>query len=260
MVRGLFHGVAASAVMLAFLAGCSTTAPEADSMTTATELGVFGPRGRAVDGQGVDGGGVYIDPDGNIVGGGAIGGGAIANGGGVFGDGGLHVGDGGELFVGPDGVIREYGADGQVVSDGLGLGLGAYDTAFGSMDPGYRSDPDVQAFIAAAGDRVMFATDSSSLTSEGRETLKRQAGWLRSNPQFGARVEGHCDERGTREYNLALGARRAESVRSYLISLGVEPGRLETVSFGKERPEAICSSESCWSQNRRGVTAIARLR
>ena len=112
-------------------------------------------------------------------------------------------------------------------------------------------------FIVNVGDRVYFLVDQTNLTPEGMETLNRQAQWLNQYPNVSIQVEGHADERGTREYNLALGARRAEAARAYLVSLGVAAGRLRTISYGKERPEALCSAENCWSQNRRGVTVLA---
>ena len=106
------------------------------------------------------------------------------------------------------------------------------------------------------GDRVFFPTDQSSLTDAAKETLRRQAAWLKLYPHVTVRVEGHADERGTREYNLALSARRAAATQAYLVSQGVDPSRIDTISFGKERPVALCDAESCWSQNRRAVTVI----
>lgn len=111
-------------------------------------------------------------------------------------------------------------------------------------------------FKANVGDTVLFAVDQSTLSPEARTQLANQAGWLNQNRGFSAVIEGHADEQGTREYNLALGARRANSVQEYLISQGVTPGRLRTVSYGKERPLAICSTEDCYSKNRRAVTAL----
>lgn len=105
-------------------------------------------------------------------------------------------------------------------------------------------------------DRVFFAYDSSVLSSESQGTLERQATWLRSNADKGIVVEGHCDERGTREYNLALGERRAAAAKSYLVSLGIPSGRISTVSYGKERPAVLGSNESAWAQNRRAVTVL----
>nr|WP_231564668.1 peptidoglycan-associated lipoprotein Pal [Paracoccus halophilus] len=112
-------------------------------------------------------------------------------------------------------------------------------------------------FKANVGDTVLFAVDQSTLSPEARATLSGQAGWLSQNQGFSAVIEGHADEQGTREYNIALGARRASSVQEYLISQGIPPGRLRTVSYGKERPLAVCSTEECYSQNRRAVTVVA---
>ena len=111
-------------------------------------------------------------------------------------------------------------------------------------------------FVVNVGDRVFFPTDQSSLTDAAKETLRRQAAWLKLYPHVTVRVEGHADERGTRESNLALSARRAAATQAYLVSQGVDPSRIDTISFGKERPVALCDAESCWSQNRRAVTVI----
>ncbi len=105
-------------------------------------------------------------------------------------------------------------------------------------------------------DRVFFAYDSSVLSSESQGTLERQASWLRNNGTQSIIVEGHADERGTREYNLALGERRASAAKSYLVSLGIPSGRITTVSYGKERPAVLGSNESAWAQNRRAVTVL----
>ena len=121
----------------------------------------------------------------------------------------------------------------------------------GSATPGSPQD-----FTVNVGDRVFFETDSSSLTAEGQLTLDRQAAWLNQYPQYAIQIEGHADERGTREYNLALGARRAAATRDYLVSRGVNPQRLGTISYGKERPVAVCNDITCWSQNRRAVTVL----
>jgi len=115
----------------------------------------------------------------------------------------------------------------------------------------------VEYFNVVVGDRVFFDTDQHDLTSEAQFTLSKQAQWFAANPGSSASIEGHADERGTREYNLALGARRANSIHAYLVGQGVDASRLRAVSFGKERPVALESSESGWSQNRRGVTAVA---
>ena len=106
------------------------------------------------------------------------------------------------------------------------------------------------------GDTVHFGYDRYELRDEDRNILQRQASWLQKYAQVRVTVEGHCDERGTREYNLALGARRANAVKEYLVSLGVSSGRLETISYGKERPVCTQSSEDCYAQNRRGVTVV----
>lgn len=131
-------------------------------------------------------------------------------------------------------------------------GVGA-DGAFA----GSASDPSSPAYFnQAIGDRVLFAVDQSTLTPEAQSTLEGQAQWLLTNTDYSALIEGHADEQGTREYNIALGARRAEAVQTYLISRGVAPNRLRTISYGKERPIEICSDETCYSQNRRAVTVI----
>jgi peptidoglycan-associated lipoprotein len=123
---------------------------------------------------------------------------------------------------------------------------------------GLAADPSSPAFFTAqVGDRVLFAVDQSTLSPEARATLVRQAQWLGQNPSYAVRIEGHADEQGTREYNLALGARRANAVQEFLVSQGVEAGRMSTVSFGKERPIEVCSEEACYARNRRAVTVLA---
>lgn len=112
-------------------------------------------------------------------------------------------------------------------------------------------------FNEVVGDRILFAVDQSTLSSAAQGVLVGQAQWLLSNPEFTALIEGHADEQGTREYNLALGARRAAAVQEYLVSQGVPDSRLRTISYGKERPLQICSDEACYSQNRRSVTVIS---
>lgn len=127
--------------------------------------------------------------------------------------------------------------------------------ASGLGDPG---DPNsVAYFNQTIGDRVLFAVDTSTLTPEGRAILQGQAQWLASHPTYAAIIEGHADEQGTREYNLALGARRASAVQNYLISQGISVSRMRTVSYGKERPIEVCSTEACYSQNRRAVTVLS---
>ncbi len=121
----------------------------------------------------------------------------------------------------------------------------------GAAAPGSQQD-----FVVNVGDRVFFQTDSSELTDQSRATLDKQAQWLSNYNRYSFTVEGHADERGTREYNIALGARRAETVREYLISRGIPAQRMRTISYGKERPVALCNDISCWSQNRRAVTVL----
>jgi peptidoglycan-associated lipoprotein len=111
-------------------------------------------------------------------------------------------------------------------------------------------------FQQNVGDRVQFGYDRSDIEDTGRGTLQKQAAWLQRFPTVVLTIEGHADERGTREYNLALGARRAQAVRDYLVSLGVSGARIETISYGKERPMCVQSNESCWAENRRGVSTI----
>jgi peptidoglycan-associated lipoprotein len=113
-----------------------------------------------------------------------------------------------------------------------------------------------QDFIVNVGDRVFFDTDSSELSEQARATLDKQAQWLNQYGRYAFTIEGHADERGTREYNIALGARRAQTVREYLVSRGVAAQRMRTISYGKERPVAVCNDISCWSQNRRAVTVL----
>lgn len=112
-------------------------------------------------------------------------------------------------------------------------------------------------FNTTVGDRVLFEVDQFALNASAISILDGQADWLIANPQYTALIEGHADEQGTRDYNLGLGAKRASSVSNYLISRGVNANRLDTVTYGKERPLAICSDESCWSKNRRAVTIVS---
>tara|TARA_B100000315_G_scaffold235399_1_gene250304 strand:+ start:156 stop:731 length:576 start_codon:yes stop_codon:yes gene_type:complete len=117
--------------------------------------------------------------------------------------------------------------------------------------PGSQED-----LVQNVGDRVFFEYDSAVLTPEGRRTLERQAEWLRLFPELKIMIEGHCDERGTREYNLALGERRATAARDYLIAFGMDSSRLQTTSYGKERPYALGHNEESWKLNRRSVTVV----
>lgn len=129
------------------------------------------------------------------------------------------------------------------------LGLGA--NSAGSARPG-----SAQEFTVNVGDRIFFDTDSSAIRADAQQTLSRQAQWLNQYGNYAILIEGHADERGTREYNIALGARRAAATRDFLIARGVSRNRLKTISYGKERPVAVCDDISCWSQNRRAVTAL----
>jgi peptidoglycan-associated lipoprotein len=133
----------------------------------------------------------------------------------------------------------------------------ATDTAGGAGGAGSAATPGSQQdFVVNVGDRVFFETDSTELTPVSRATLDKQAQWLTNYGQYSFTIEGHADERGTREYNIALGARRAQSTRDYLISRGIAASRIKTISYGKERPVAVCNDISCWSQNRRAVTVL----
>jgi peptidoglycan-associated lipoprotein len=120
-----------------------------------------------------------------------------------------------------------------------------------SVAPGSVGD-----FRQNVGDRIFFDTDGSTVREDGRQTLNRQAEWLKKYPNYQITIEGHCDERGTREYNLALGERRANAARQYLIAQGIPAARMKTVSYGKERPDPVGSDEAAWSRNRRAVTAL----
>jgi len=121
----------------------------------------------------------------------------------------------------------------------------------GNVAPGSAQD-----FVVNVGDRVFFPVDQTTLTPQARDTLNKQVQWLRLYPNYTVTIEGHADERGTREYNLALSARRAQNTRDYVVSQGIDASRIRTVSYGKERPVAVCDAESCFSQNRRAVTVL----
>jgi peptidoglycan-associated lipoprotein len=142
----------------------------------------------------------------------------------------------------------------------IGLSLGACarnpdETATaGQLGPGGHAPGSPGEFTANIGDRIFFETDSSDLTAQAQATLDRQAAWLSRYPRYQITIEGHADERGTREYNFALGARRGEAARDYLATRGIAAARIRTTSYGKERPVAVCNDISCWSQNRRAVT------
>lgn len=144
-----------------------------------------------------------------------------------------------------------YGAGGAGGAGGPGSGI---DTT-GLGDP--NNPTSIAYFNQRVGDRVLFAVDQSTLSPEARTILTAQAQWLMQNAGYAAIIEGHADEQGTREYNLALGARRAAAVQNFLISQGVPATRLRTISYGKERPIEVCSDEACYQQNRRAVTVLS---
>ncbi len=144
-----------------------------------------------------------------------------------------------------------YGAGGAGGPGGAGAG------GIGTSGLGDPSNPASPAYFnQTVGDRVFFLVDQSTLTDTARQTLSGQARWLNANPDYAIIIEGHADEQGTREYNLALGARRASAAQDFLISQGVAPSRMRTVSYGKERPVEICSTEECYAKNRRAVTVL----
>jgi len=121
----------------------------------------------------------------------------------------------------------------------------------------YTGEETVKYLATGVPDRVFFATNKSVLTTASRDTLRKQAAWLRENKNINVTVEGHCDERGTREYNLALGERRANAAKDYLMTYGISGNRIATISYGKERPVNSGSGPLAWSQNRRSVTVKA---
>ena len=125
------------------------------------------------------------------------------------------------------------------------------DSASASIEPGSQED-----LIVNVGDRVFFNYDSAELDSDAQELLQDQVAWLKQYSNVSIIIEGHCDERGTREYNLALGEKRAQSVKNYLINLGISSDRVSTISYGKERPAVVGSNDGAWAQNRRSVTIV----
>lgn len=132
-------------------------------------------------------------------------------------------------------------------------GLGADGAMANAATPGSQQD-----FVVNVGDRVFFESDQTELSPQAIATLDKQAQWLQQYNRYSFTIEGHADERGTREYNIALGARRAQSVRTFLASRGIDASRMRTISYGKERPVAVCNDISCWSQNRRAVIVLDR--
>jgi len=134
---------------------------------------------------------------------------------------------------------------------GSSVNKSADGTTHNNAVPGSKQD-----FSVNVGDRIFFPTDVTSLPEVAKSTLRRQAVWLKTYPNVKVIVQGHADERGTREYNIGLSARRAANTKSFLVSQGISASRIKTISFGKERPVAVCDDESCWSQNRRAVTVV----
>jgi peptidoglycan-associated lipoprotein len=129
--------------------------------------------------------------------------------------------------------------------------------ALAGANAGVAAPGSPRDFAINVGDRVFFDSDSSELSPTAQATLDKQARWLQQYARYNFTVEGHADERGTREYNFALGARRAEAAKQYLVARGISAARIHTISYGKERPVAVCNDISCWSQNRRAVTVLA---
>jgi peptidoglycan-associated lipoprotein len=144
------------------------------------------------------------------------------------------------------------GEGGAAAAGGGAKPVETFTTPLGTIKPGSQED-----LVVNVGDRVFFDFDKFNLKPDARKTLEKQAAWLKANPSVRITIEGHADERGTREYNLALGERRANSAKDYLISLGTNPGRIKTISYGKERPVAMGSNEAAWAQNRRSVTVVS---
>ena len=145
----------------------------------------------------------------------------------------------------------------EVLAVELSIGACANKTGVGGDAMASAAVPGSQQdFVVNVGDRVFFESDQTELSPQAIATLDKQAQWLQQYNRYSFTIEGHADERGTREYNIALGAKRAQSVRSFLASRGIDPGRMRTISYGKERPVAVCNDISCWSQNRRAVTVL----
>ena len=136
-------------------------------------------------------------------------------------------------------------------------GLGSLGGNNSTTDFGDITQSSIEYFTENVGDTILFEVNKSTLESDTIENLKAQARWLEQNSSIPITIEGHADEQGTREYNLALGARRATSVRNYLVSQGISEARLSIVTYGKERPIEVCSMEKCWSKNRRSVTVVS---
>jgi len=212
--------------------------------------GAFQPGGNGVF---LDGNGNFVDANGNPVdanGNPLTGAGAFQGGGNTIstdGNGNYFDANGNRVDQFGNPIGAGAGGGGQFAA-GPVAGAGSYNFAGDDGSPGY--------FAQRVGDRVLFDTDSSNLDAEGQQILSRQAAWFRQHPQYAITIEGHADERGTRDYNLALGARRANAVRSFLSSQGIDPNRVRTVSYGKERPVRASSTPRAWRVNRRAVTTL----
>lgn len=149
-----------------------------------------------------------------------------------------------EVILGDrEGITAGPLQDSEYFSNDFGTGTGP--------TPGTQAD-----LVVNVGDRVFFGYDRYDLTDEARQTLNQQAMWMKQYPAVSVTIEGHADERGTREYNLALGDRRANAAKNYLVAMGIDPRRISTISYGKERPAVPGSNATAWAQNRRGVTKV----
>lgn len=236
----------ASGIAALFLSGCAqfagTAGPQPTSNATSIEQGVFGPARPQQSG---------FSSSGNVVVGGSTG---------VFGTTDAITVDSSGPF--PDNTtnfdpsLSDFSADDQALLAGSGIDFPAERSLASTLTfPG--DDGSAAFFDADIGTTINFATNSSTLSDEARATLRSQAAWLNVHPSVTATIEGHTDERGTREFNIALGERRASAARGYLTALGVATDRVRKVSFGKERPAVIGSNEAAWSQNRRAVTTLS---
>ena len=160
------------------------------------------------------------------------------------------------LALGMSACARHNADADLAAATGAGAGGGAAGGGAGGAGYGAAGPGSVQEFNASVGDRVFFDTDQTDLSTAAQATLDKQAAWLARYDRYAFTIEGHADERGTREYNFALGSRRAQAVHDYLAAKGVSAARMKTISYGKERPVAVCDDISCWSQNRRAVTVL----
>jgi len=242
-----YRAFLASGIAVIFLSGCAqfagTTGPQPTSNATSIEQGVFGPARPQQSG---------FSSSGNVVVGGSTG---------VFGTTDAITVDNSGPF--PDNTsnfdpsLSDLSAEDQALLAGSAIDFAA-ETALASALTFPGDDGSAAFFDADIGTTVYFDTNSASLSDEARAVLRSQAAWLNVHPETIATIEGHTDERGTREFNIALGERRASAARGYLTALGVATSRVRKVSFGKERPAIVGSNQDAWSQNRRAVTTISR--